>query len=226
MPSNPPLERLYVPASRCHEVYYGSVHQDWIGEGYYEHEFQYYVDLLHPEINRPWYETNDVVYWLSIQAVFPAGWSQGQGGHTGWGWLSTHPSNNWNDASVVATNFSAAGPIWQRGIFRPASHPWAVDEEDLNLAFELTTDEVGTSQWHSAVWIKDIADDGSGGMQLPSQGDAGAGVQVLQCVTNLGMSNTWVDVSTNPLPLPLPWTNWWFDAGPPGSRVFYRILQQ
>ena len=56
-------------------------------------------------------------------------------------------------------------------------------------------------------------------------GDAGAGVQVLQFSTNL-LTNVWTDIATNTLPLPEPWTNWWYDAPLARSGQFYRVIQK
>jgi len=58
MPSNPPINnKIYVPIEKCHEVYYGTVCQDWKTPPEFEHDYQYYVDLLDPEIDggEAWY---------------------------------------------------------------------------------------------------------------------------------------------------------------------------
>lgn len=228
-PANPPLKRMFVPVSKCHEVYYGTVTQTWAGV--YEHEYQYYVDLLDPEVGKPWYETNGVVYWLTIQAVFPPTWEPEQGGgateppHRGWGWLSTHPKNNWNDISVVATNVTAGGPDWRPGLYQPPNHPWRVAGEELNLAFELTTDEPGTSRWSAPIEFTVIEHPASNRFSMGTVGDCGAGVQVLQSCTNL-LGPVWVDLKTNALPHWPPTTNWWFRDEPNRTSLYYRVKQR
>ncbi len=206
-------------------MYYGTVVQYWHVPPVFEHEFQYYVDLL----NRfdPWYETNDVVYWLNIQAVFPPSWEPGGGGvgpsgHWGWGWKTTPLTNRWNDASVQR-NLQGG---WDPGVY-PPGHPYA--GQPCDLAFELTTDEVGggTNWWNQPIWIRSIARSGTGitSRVLGSVGDAGAGVQVLQFSTNL-LGTNWADLVTNALPLPAPYTNLWFDPALTATARFYRVKQR
>lgn len=213
------LASLFVPLTNCHEVYYGTVLQDWPqGTTNYEHEFQYYADLL--DISTPWLETNDVVYWLSIHALFQANPEPG-GIHQGWGWKTTPLTNRWNDASVFS---DAASGVWKPAAY-PPGHPDA--GAPCDLSFELTTDEPGsgTNWWNQPVVIRQYTIATNAPHRFGSVGDAGAGVQVLQYCTNLLQTN-WVGVATNPLPLPSPYTNHWQDT--PGSTPirFYRIMQK
>lgn len=208
-----PLANLHVAASNCHEVYYGTVKQTWPpGATNYEHEFQYYVDLL--GLGKPWHETNGVVYWLSVQAVMQG---QGPGGTLQeWGWKTTPWSNKWNDASVV-------GPPWQPALY-PPGHPL---NGTCDLAFELTTDEVGdgTNWWNPRIVIKYIGRPSSSASRLGSLGDIGAGTQFLQTATDLVNSN-WADVVTNSLPLGFGQTNWWNDVPAAQTMKFYRVIQR
>ncbi len=217
------ITNLFVSITNCHEVYYGSVHQPWKGPDVFEHEFQYYVDLLNPDVGSPWLETNGVVYWLNIQAVFPPEFEQGgsgEGSHTGWGWKTTPPTNRWNDASTVTSN----GLPWAIGVY-PA--PPRLKGQPCDLAFELTTDEVGggTNWWNQPIRITQISKTATTPAALASVGDAGAGVQVLQASTNLVDTN-WVSLVTNTLPLPAPNTNMWTDAPAAETTRFYRVMQK
>jgi len=214
------LASLFVPLTNCHEVYYGTVAQYWGPQGStnYEHEFQYYVDLL--DVGTPWLETNGVVYWLSIQAHFPIAPEQG-GLHKGWGWKTTPLTNRWNDASVFS---NAASPGWHPAVY-PSGHPDA--GVPCDLSFELTTDQPGsgTNWWNQSVVIREYTVPTNAPHKFGSVGDAGAGVQILQYCTNL-LDTNWVNLATNTLPLPAPYTNYWQNS--PGSAPirFYRIMQK
>lgn len=215
------IASVFVPLTNCYEVYYGTVLQDWPpGVTNYEHEFQYYVDLL--AIASPWLETNGVVYWLGIQAVFPPGFIPEQGGPlAGWGWKTTPLTNRWNDASVVS-NGATAG--WQPAAY--SNHPFA--PQHCDLAFELTTDKPGsgTNWWNQPIVIRDLNLLTNSDGRVASVGDAGAGVQILQYSTNLLNTNIWTAVATNPLPLPAPYTNYWKDVPGTNALRFYRIMQK
>jgi hypothetical protein len=212
------LTNLFVPLTNCHEVYFGTVTQAW--NQAFEHEFQYFIDLLNQY--EPWYETNGQVYWVNIQAVFPQGWAQ-EGAHHGWGWKTTPLPNRWNDASVVSAE---SQPPWAPGVY-PPQHPF--EGQFCDLAFALTTDEPGpgTNGWNQPIQITTIGPDDKTAThrRVDSVGDAGAGVQVLQASTNLAASN-WVDVATEPLPLPAPFTNRWTDAIPTPTAKVYRVIQR
>lgn len=217
------LTNLFVSISNCHEVYYGTVPQYWKDPMVYEHEFQYYVDLLNPDVGLPWRETKGEVYWLNIQAVFPPEFEQSGANpdrHEGWGWKTTPLEHRWNDASVVTSN----GLPWQVGIY-PPKHPY--DSQPCDLAFELTTHEVGggSNWWNQPIAIRQIAKPTAAPAIISSVGDVGAGIQVLQATTNLVGSN-WVDLVTNALPLPSPYTNVWTDIPALETGKFYRIKQK
>ena len=231
MPSNPPMKQLFVPIEYCHEMYYGVVSQEWVSPFPYEHEYQYYVDLLDPLLpgGGGWKETNGVIYWLSIQGVFDAGWPANvqEPRHFGWGWKTTDPSNHWNDVSVVATNFPQPwDPEWTPGEFRPATHPWAREGKPMDLAFELTTHEVGSNRWYQPIWIRSIRAWASLPNRVISVGDWGSGTQYLQVNTNLMLTNDWVDVATNPLPWPFPYSNTWLRVNGNPTQEHYRIEQR
>jgi hypothetical protein len=217
------LTNLYVPFDQCHEVYYGSVTQYWKGPGIFDHEFQYYVDLLDPDIANaaPWLEQKGVIYWLNIQAVFTNGWEQ-EHEHNGWGWKNTAGTNNWNDASVIA---EAQQSGWIPAPF-PPGNPNNPPYPFCDLAFELTTDEAGTNRWSGDIKITRYTVSTNVGSSVASVGNVGAGKQYLQCNTNLTVTNTWVAVATNKLPRPRPYTNWWSHAIGVSSTLFYRVIQK
>jgi hypothetical protein len=231
MPSNPPLRELFVPLQKCHEVFYGTVFQWWKEPPIEEHEYQYYVDLLDPELEGggPWLEEEGRIYWLNVRAVFPAGWQPGAGAeeftHEGWGWKSTFPTSQWNDVSVVATNYPPGrGPSWEPGLY-PPGHPYSDPPLPLDLAFEITTDEGGTNAWwYQPIVLTDAARDAADVHRLTSAGVQGTGPQILQFCTNL-MTSNWTDVATNPVPVPPAWLNFWQHPPAQPSNVYYRIRQ-
>jgi hypothetical protein len=224
MPSNPPIKEFFVPIAKCHEMYFGPVWQWWYGQ--WEHEYQYYVNLFDPGIpSGPWDESENVIYWLNIQAVFTNGWQPGMQDpdhpglyHYGWGWKTT--SNQWNDVSVIATNSMAAGPMWTPGEY-PSDHP--LHGQPMDLAFELTTDKMRTNWPVSPIEFKYITHTNPAGI-VGSLGDAGVGVQILQRATNLLGASVWFNVQTNPAPHGLPYTNWWLEV-PISTNQYYRIQQ-
>ena len=223
-PSNPPLARIFVPLARCREVFYGSVWQPWAES--WEHEYQYYVNLLEPDLGVPWVEQKDVVYWLDIQAVFDVNWRPDEGIHQGWGWKTTHPANQWNDVSVVADDNGLGGaPLWRKGAY-PTGHPFSFPPPmPMDLAFELTTDEVGEGPWYHAIAFTNISGTASNAVRSWSVGDWGAGMQYLQ--RKAAMTDTsWVTVATNPVPFPWPYPNTWIRPAPLSSQEFYRVLQR
>jgi len=217
------ITNIFVAITNCHEVYYGSVTQFWVGEGNYEHEYQYYVNLLDPEINAPWYETNGVHYWLNIQAVFPVGFNPDQARHDGWGWKITPQENNFGCFSVFSTD---TGTSWRSdtvGTDGGSTHPRA--PENFDLAFELTTTEM---PWYTNAVVAGFTNMArapvGGNLYLWSTGHCGCGKQILQESTNLtqgGVNAGWVDVWTNPHPTPQ--NLWW--GQPVTTTRFYRIKQ-
>ena len=225
MPSNPPIREFFVPMEKCHEVFYGTVMQFWKTGGvpplYQEHEYQYYVDLLDPDLEDlggPWPEVSNVIYWLNIQAVFTNTWSPSGQPHDGWGWKTTPLSNRWNDASVLATPLGP--PFWEVGRY-PPDHFYQ-GEPAADLAFELTTDEVGSSVWHTPITITNIVRVNSNTFLVVSEGDPGSGVQVLQKSVDL-TTNIWIDLQTNQIPLSPPFPNLWYRITD-DSNEFFRVI--
>jgi hypothetical protein len=212
----PPITNIFVPYSNCWEIYYGTVTQWWYMPIRYEHEFQYYVDLLR-EPYQPWYERSGTIYWLDITAVFtpfPGGL------HNGWGWKTTPPTNRWNDFSV----WRESQGDWYPGVY-PQQHP--SNNTPCDLAFELTTDEPGTGSnwWNQPIVLTNIALYSGAGRLVQSVGDVGAGVQVLQYSTNL-LTTNWMDLVTNTTPLGLPFNNVWVDYPGTATARFYRVIQR
>jgi len=231
MPGNPALKRFFVPLRKCHEVYYGAVEQWWKNPPRWEHEYQYYVDLLDPTIESgPWYETNDVVYWIDIQAVFPTGWQPEPGVHKGWGWKTTDPSNQWNDVSVVASNHAPL-PVWKPGSFptNHLPHGQPPPGKRMDLAFELTTDEPASNVWYGPIVITGMWAKVTNSPEtclIVSYGTSGAGTQYLESCDNLLVTN-WIVVTNEPLPLPPPWTNKWRpDISLAASNRFWRVIER
>lgn len=215
------ITNIFVPYKYCHEMYFGTVFQYW-DEGRFEHEYQYYVDLLNTNVAPgAWYEEEGEHYWLNIQAVFTNSFfpEPETNSHGGWGWKIT-PEINLCE-SVVSTN---QGGSWAPDVL-PQGHPH--EYAPFDLAFELTTDEAGTNQWYMRPVITNLWGDTNDWMILRSVGDLGSGVQVLQGTTNMIYTN-WVDIMTNILPVPPPYTNaWqWSNRAPDEDCYFLRILQK
>ncbi|MCX7590532.1 MAG: hypothetical protein N2255_02780 [Kiritimatiellae bacterium] len=95
----------------------------------------------------------------------------------------------------------------------------------MDLAFELTTDEVGTNAFYTPIRFTAMQLDGRGGTIMGSVGDWGSGCQYLQRSTNL-LVKDWQTVLTNALPHWPPYTNYWFWPNPVYSNEFFRILQR
>jgi len=211
-------ESFFVPIAECHEMYFGTVEQDWLGTNRYEHEYRYYVDLLSPEVAmEPWDDVPEgEPGWLNVQAVFPDEFLVGE--HEGWGWTINDDVRQ--EASHVSTN---PGTAWS-DTFLPVGHPH--EGEPFDLAFELTTDEVGVEGPHRPVEIVDVRMIDAHTWRIETIGDYGSGAQVLQAIRSLTMSN-WTDAAVNPLPLPPPYRNvWYYRPEMSGSRGFYRIRQR
>lgn len=232
MPSNPAIAEIFVPFERCHEVFFGTVTQFWKGT-VQEHEYQYYVDLLDPALGAAagaWLTESNTIYWLDVQGVFSNAWTPGLG-HLGWGWKTTDPQYWWNDVSVVNTDSVS----WMPGDFPPAPPfapgvpviPHPLFGAPMDLAFELTTDVPATNPWYVTPRFVEIDfDETDGTVRLDSLGDLGAGIQVLQCTTNLNTNIIqWTSVTTNWLPWPAPWTNTWWTTRKDGTNnTYWRIL--
>jgi hypothetical protein len=156
--------------------------------------------------------------WLEIMPVFT---NSNDEYYNGWGWKTTPLTNRWNDGSVEQGMMI---PGWAPAKY-PGGHPFA--GQNCDLAFELTTDEVGTNQWYGPISFKLINAPTSNDYVIGSVGDVGSGVQVLQRATNLvTVSNNWEDLTTNSLPWPPPFTNYWYRSAPGVSQEFYRIRQR
>jgi hypothetical protein len=202
-------------------MFYGSVAQYWQEPGVtnYEHEYQYYVDLLDPEVGVPWPEKEGGHYWLNIQALFEEDtllWP--------WGWkISEDPT--WASCPSAVSGTMVGGP-WQAGRMTP---PVPGHSNQFDLAFELTTDELGPASWYSPIVITDIAREvsalGTNRFRIDSLGDWEAGWQYLQVNTDL-VYGSWSDLQTNPVPLWPPDTNYWYVPRPRPSPEFYRIQQR
>ncbi len=216
------ITNLFVPFEYCHQTYYCCVTQYWWKV--FEHEYQYYVDLLDPRISGvPWNVTPNERYWLDIQAIFAQGFdpNQGQMGHYGWGWKTTPEITH--NGSVVATNNSMPF-AWYTGLY-PAGHPFAGSPADL--AFELTTDKVGTNRWHAAPEIIGIVipTDTSNTVLVASVGDVLAGEQQLRMETALTNATFSTTVDNLTVPFPPPATNWFTTVVTTNLWEFYRIYQ-
>lgn len=213
------ITNLFVAISNCHETYYGSVTQFW-RPGLFEHEFQYYADFLDEGVDRSWYETNGVHYWLNIQAVFSTNYSPGMSPHGGWGWKIA--PNTQECLSAVSYD---GGGSWRNDVVDtnvPPIHPRGSDNFDL--AFELTTTNV---PWQSNTLVL-VGFTNMGvaivysNAYLWTTGQCGCGKQVLQTSTNLLTGESaWADVFTNPLPRQV---NYWTNS-PLTNLLFYRVKQ-
>lgn len=178
----PLIEHVFVPMDKCHEVYYGPVDQSaWWLETHFEHEYQYYVDLLDPEVyGAPWYEQAGTHYWINIQAVFDDAFVPGEESHGGWGWKTTPALHL--DPSAVSHD---GGMVWTHDGL-PPPHP--LEGAPFDLAFELTTTDV--PPLHSPGYVEPAITNltwHSGAVQgwVTSLGDCLCGYQVLQSATNL-----------------------------------------
>ena len=184
--------------------------------GTYEHEYQYYVDLLSISTNGPWLETNGVHYWLNIQAVFETNFVPGNP-HFGWGWKISDPVDTKLCFSAVTTN---GGISWTNDTVQTdggIAHPRAL--EHFDLAFELTTTNIPLSGTYSA-FTNMMLTNVTQGIYLWSTGHCGCGKQVLQSTPDLMTNiNAWTDITTNALPRP---ENLWHDTTITNQQ-FYRI---
>lgn len=215
------LTNIFVALSNCHEMFYGSVPQPWLGPSMFEHEYQYYVDLLGEGIESPWMESGGVHYWLDIQAVFPPEFDPESGRHRGWGWKITPEEENRECFSVFSTD---AGSTWRGdtvGTDGGPLHPRA--SQNFDLSFELTTADIPAPTNAIPVvftnmgrWVS------ASNLYLWSTGHCGCGKQVLQVSSNLLTGEPgWADVWTNPLPRP---ENLWWSV-PASTLKFFRVKQ-
>lgn len=212
------LTNVFVPIDACHEVFYGTVDQWW--NGTFEHEYQYYVDLLDTNLfSDPWNEQEGVRYWLNIQAVFTNTFEPVE--HGGWGWKITQDMYPTNDPcpSVFSTN---GGVTWASDTL-PPTHPRS--DMEFDLAFELTTTNMPAT---NSIWFTDVVftnisiDTSLNRGRLWSVGCSGCGKQILQTSTNLMDGGPgWQSIVTNIVPRS---TNIW-SVDPQGSQRFYRVRQ-
>jgi hypothetical protein len=104
-----------------------------------------------------------------------------------------------------------------------------VHTNEFDLAFELTTDEVGPAPWYAPIVITSIVSEtsmlGVDRFQVDSVGDWAAGWQYLQGNTDL-VSGTWYDILTNPAPVSPADANYWYLPKPRPNPEFYRIQQR
>lgn len=208
-----PLLSVIVPMSNCHEVFYGSVTQTWVPpDTNYEHEFQYYVDLLDPALPLgPWLETNAVHYWLDIQALYD------EAPYYPWGWKITDAEHTQLCGSAVSidgvnwTNASLVGwPLHPR------------EGQPFDLAFELTTTDIPPTNGPLAVFTNMAVPSAAGSTYLWTTGHCGCGRQKLQESSDLRAGEPgWLDVATNPLPRQ---ANFW-SVTPLSTQRFYRVIQ-
>ncbi len=211
-----PLANVFVDITNCHEMFYGSVTQEWIEPNFYEHEYQYYVDFFDADTGGidPWLETNETPYWLNIQAVFATNFVPGGGaGHFGWGWKITDKPNGCD--SIISTN---GGVTWTTNALR-APHP--KEGQGFDLAFELTTPDIATnSNTVVTVAFTNSYNAPVNSHYMWTTGYCGCGKQVLQETTNL-VTGPWIDLWTNPVPKQ---ANLW-KAVPLATQRFYRVMQ-
>jgi len=208
------ITNIFLRIDDCHEVYYGTVTQDWVQAGYLEHEYQYYADLLDPDVSgEPWLELQGTHYWLNIQAVFDDNFEPSENVHGGWGWKTTAATTHCS--SVFSTNLGKA---------------WLVQgPKKVDLSFELTTTNIpGTGTvWATDVVFTDIdADISNSLVTMWTTGYCGCGKQVLQESPDLLATNPtvggWRDSQTNPVPR--SWNIW--QSSPIWTQRLYRVIQK
>ncbi len=225
------LTNVLVDIKDCHEMYYGTVTQSWWEPSpfIYEHEYQYYVDLL--AVDDAWPESEGGHYWLNIEAIFDPRFSPTQEpgvGHGGWGWkISETPADGGEDCCAAVSNRLGGGWI-SDPLFGGIAWPHPRSNELYNLAFELTTHEVSSNSPTLPIVITNMTAFGSNTTHVvKSVGTSGTGTQYLQMNTNL-LTNVWTSVSgqAKPVPFPPPITNTWTIAGGAPSNVFYRVLEK
>ncbi len=201
------ITNIFVDIEDCYEVFYGTIDHN----GTFEHEYQYYVDLL--DVDGPWNEVKDEHYWLNIQAVFPQSFVPGNDPIDGWGWVTTPGIDQCPSAkSADGTNWVVAG----------------TELEPFDLAFELTTTEIPAtnSPFYKPVKFIDLGLDAPGATSgwLVSTGGTVCGIQILQEATNLlDTPINWVDLVTNTMPNPLPYV---WQGMIDEDILFYRIMQK
>lgn len=100
------------------EKYYGSALLDYLNPTRYEHEYEYFASLP-----GPWIVTEGSVYWLMVEAVYPAASEPPQ---YPWGWLTANRRWAWNDAAVIREwTAPPQEPPWRRLVYPPAAPIWS-----------------------------------------------------------------------------------------------------
>ena len=219
-----PTLLVVAPIEMCHETFYGTVAHYWgqqPGVTNYEHEYQYYLDLQWaPDSVFEWMQPGGH-YWLSIQAVY--GYALQEDPLWPWGWKITEDPGWTNCPSVV---IDPAMGVWQPGVLAP---PVPQHSNQFDLAFELTTAELGPAPWYDPIEITDFSVDisslGSNRFRIYSLGDWGAGWQYLQGNTDL-VNGTWYDLQANPSPVAPGDQNYWYLPRPRPNPEYYRIQQR
>jgi hypothetical protein len=225
----PELASVFVGIEECQEMYYGTVIQFWKGAEVYEHEYQYYVDLL--ALGEPWPEEKGGHYWLNIEAVFTNAFYPGYGGegHYGWGWEIAEPIEPVEDGLCPPAVTSRDGAWYPDPGSLPPSHPrFDPSNVTYEMSFELTTAELSTNSPTLPIVITNTVSETSNTVHIiKSAGTAGAGVQYLQMSTNL-LTNVWTDIpgQVKAVPFPPPIVNTWTVAGVTDSNVLYRVNEK
>ena len=220
------ITNIFIPMDRCHEMYYCTIPQAGHPTYLYEHEYQYYVDLLDEQLDTlPWNEVEGEHYWLNIQAVFdnrfvPAP-SEGAGlisPHEGWGWKIAGVDEKVNlFYSVVQTNFVSG--TWDVSVL-PFWH--MANGLPHDLSFELTTDQPNAN---AVIEITSIQRATNALATVTSRGTGWAGVQVLQRCAALKPTPAWMNVMTNEVPFPPLALNTWLRFPSPNTNEFYRVIE-
>lgn len=207
---------IVVAVEKCHEVFYGTVEQAWNPAVDYEHEFQYYVDLLDPAVNPggAWNVPDDY-YFLGIQAVYFAP------PENPWGWKIATTTPDGGDS--LGTRVSINDGPWTVDLL-PLIHPrYGEQGGQYDLAFELTTTDIPDPMswwWQDVVFTNAEALKAANEMRLQTVGYCGCGSQTLQESTNLlDTAGGWTDVETRSVLRP---QNEWIRNPIPGHRN-YRI---
>jgi len=219
---------LFVAIDKCHEVFYGTVFQEWMEPpNIFEHEYQYYVDLLDPEVaGEPWYELAGTHYWLNVQAVFSQDFvpAPEEGSHTGWGWkIAPEEYTGMGMCPSAVSGANGAAGSWVTALlpFYPA---YPRSGQPFDLAFELTTTNIPPTNGFAVVTDVEFTDMShdvpADRYRMWSSGYCGCGKQVLQVSTNL-VHGAWTDRETNALPRNV---NLWIDE-PISNKTFYRVKQ-
>jgi len=192
---------VFMDLAECHETYHASLAA---GNGGVRHEYVYLADLLdRAGGGAAWPLTNGWRGWLSVQAVFPAGFTQAV--HAGWNW--SRAGDTGGMPSLVSLD---GGSTWTNG----------ASGGPFDLALELGADRVpdgGPSEIAFTAVARDTHFPGD--VKLLSEGHCGCGKQVLQSRDDLTDTNGWRDVDSRFIPR--PGYTWSVDGT--ATQRFYRI---